>query len=159
MTGSSSDPLHGLPQPKKSSQRSPLNTPSEPGGERWWLKESLGPEDSPSEKEDIADSALEQSSEPEERAEVLEELANENDGGVSSIDQSLHDSTDHPTTSATSFDTDEVTTSDSSSVFPIIAIGTATVVLWLLMGKVWGIGVGLALGGGYLFKGKAQDKT
>lgn len=159
MTGSSSDPLHGLPQPKKSSQRSPLNTPSEPGGERWWLKESLAPEESPSEKEDIADSALEQTSEPEEREEILDELPNEQVGHSLSIDQSLHDSADHPATSATSFDNNEVTASAPSIVFPIIAIGTATVVLWLLMGKVWGIGVGLALGGGYLFKGKEQDKT
>ena len=39
-----------------------------------------------------------------------------------------------------------IPSSSRSNVIPVIAIVSVTVVLWLVIGHVWGVGVGLALG-------------
>ena len=153
LTDSSPDPLSGLPQPKTASQRSPLNTPSEPGGDRWWLKESLAPEEL-SPEETLANGETESTSKPTNVQDQLDGPSTEEETESSSVYRPDHLNADHIATSAPLPEDDDTTSSEASKVIPLMAIVSVTVVLWLGMGHIWGIGVGLALGSGYLFTSK-----
>ena len=157
MTDPSSDPLDGLPKPKTVSQRSPLNTPSEPGGERWWLRESLGPVEATPEPEQIIERKTDTHSGPESETDQLEGVSPKDEIESSPGDR-LHENTSTEPSEVVP-DEDDTPSSSRSNVIPFIAIVSVTVVLWLVIGHVWGVGVGLALGGGYLFSSKGQDNA